>query len=78
MEEGYEEAGYRNAWQVLCNSAAALGAGFAWNAMFVPGSMHAWLAGVTEVGVSYSSAWCPLDGGVAGGWSRGLVFAVIG
>ncbi|KAJ8469759.1 hypothetical protein ONZ45_g16783 [Pleurotus djamor] len=36
LEDGYEEAGYRTGWQVLCNSIWALLASIAWTVAFVP------------------------------------------
>lgn len=39
LEEGHQEAGYRNATQVLCNSLSAFVASLLWSALFVPGSL---------------------------------------
>lgn len=93
MEEGYQEAGYRSGWQVLCNSASALVASFLWNATFAPRSIQAaftrTLLGV-DVGhsvlglkkpVAYdrsSEGWCPTSTTVSNGWSRALLFATLG
>ncbi|EKM77260.1 hypothetical protein AGABI1DRAFT_115410 [Agaricus bisporus var. burnettii JB137-S8] len=64
LEEGYQEAGYRSGWQVLCNSVCGVAAAVMWNAMF---------------GVEYdSSKWCPLDREVGNGWSRMLLFVALG
>ncbi|KAF9442918.1 hypothetical protein P691DRAFT_680567 [Macrolepiota fuliginosa MF-IS2] len=84
LEDGYHEAGYRTGWQVLCNSASGVVAAVFWNALFVPGSAQAWIVRrVVTVpvyaGTVYSETdWCPLDGKIAGGWSRALVFAALG
>ncbi|KAH6914310.1 integral membrane protein DUF92-domain-containing protein [Coprinopsis sp. MPI-PUGE-AT-0042] len=91
LEDHYHEAGYRTGWQVLSNSAAALIAAFAWNAIFVPSSLQATLSAVLGLDFSEllrtpatsaydrgSSGWCPLDVTIADGWSRLLVFAVVG
>ncbi|PFH49170.1 hypothetical protein AMATHDRAFT_63658 [Amanita thiersii Skay4041] len=84
LEEGYHEAGYRNGWQVLCNSAFAFVATSVWNVYYVPGSPHAWVAELVGFtprnnGITYRpDSWCPTDGQVSGGWSRVLVFIVLG
>jgi hypothetical protein len=83
LEDGYHEGGYRTGWQVLSNSAAGIVAAVMWNGMFVPESAQAWLlrrVGLgAGAGVVYSeTSWCPLDGSIADGWSRMLVFAAIG
>ncbi|KAH9919436.1 integral membrane protein DUF92-domain-containing protein [Amylocystis lapponica] len=55
LEEGHEEAGYRNAAQVLCNSFSAFLASAAWSALFVTGSV------AVEPQQPYDFAqWCPL------------------
>jgi len=89
LEEGYHEAGYRNGWQVLSNSATAFMAAFMWNATFAPSSLHASLAKLLgidlgrtvlrlhEVNIS-DGTWCPLSNTVANGWSRILIFAALG
>ncbi|KAJ2914393.1 hypothetical protein MD484_g6020, partial [Candolleomyces efflorescens] len=91
LEDGYHEAGYRNGWQVLSNSAPALCAAFLWNAIFVPSSVHARIAtslglnlpellSLTEIPTYDRSpkGWCPLDVTVSNGYSRLFVFAVLG
>ncbi|KAF9006939.1 integral membrane protein DUF92-domain-containing protein [Cyathus striatus] len=88
LEEGYHEAGYRSGWQVLCNSASAFVAAFVWNAVFAPGSVHAKLDGILGINVQgligiknaprYDASWCPVDGSIAGGLSRMLLFAALG
>jgi uncharacterized membrane protein len=62
---------------VLCNSVWALIAAVTWNVLYSPDSIQAKLfGGMIEGGQeSYrSDGWCA----VAGGWSRGLIFAVLG
>ncbi|RDB22359.1 Protein PGR [Hypsizygus marmoreus] len=76
MEEGYVEAGYRTGWQVLCNSAWAVGAATLWNAIYVPGSIHAAIVRGLSGRVYDGNEWCAVEYG--NGWSRGLVFAVLG
>ncbi|TFK23913.1 hypothetical protein FA15DRAFT_704992 [Coprinopsis marcescibilis] len=90
LEAGYHEAGYRGGWQVLSNSAPAVTAAFLWNALFVPSSPQAILSvyfglnlatklGFTVVPTydSGPTGWCPTDL-IARGWSRRLVFAIVG
>lgn len=77
LEEGYEEAGYRNGWQVLCNSVWGFIAAVIWNAMYSPGSIQAKFLGgmIKSKEEAYSSdGWCA----VKDGWSRRLIFAVLG
>ncbi|KAF8966823.1 integral membrane protein DUF92-domain-containing protein [Flammula alnicola] len=92
LEDGYQEAGYRTGWQVLCNSASAFVAAFLWNAAFEPTSIHAAIANVVGINVRTSllhlkypviydrsvDGWCPLSGAIANGWSRALVLASLG
>jgi len=92
LEDGYQEAGYRTGWQVLCNSASGFVAAFLWNAAFVPTSIHARVADIVGVDVSATvlqlqmgivydgseKGWCPLSRTVASGWSRTLVLCVLG
>jgi len=63
-EEGNEEAGYRNVWQVLCNSLTAVVAGTLWAVLLSPNSLHATLMRpLYSVHVSSSTSsehWCPL------------------
>ena len=90
IEDGYQEAGYRSGWQVLCNSASGFVAAFLWNAAFVPTSIHARIANFVGVDISAmvlrldirivydNQEWCPLSRTVANGWSRTLVLSVLG
>lgn len=88
FEEGYADAGYRDGWQVLCNSASALVASALWSAAFVQGDRDVFSASWSLVGEfagaparlgEYASeSWCVLSPTVAGGWSRALVFATLG
>ncbi|EMD34188.1 hypothetical protein CERSUDRAFT_117079 [Gelatoporia subvermispora B] len=84
LEDGHQEAGYRSASQVLCNSFSALGACMLWSALFVPGSVASRvLAGVWPQldleGVRYDfNAWCPLTPPPAAAWSRRLLFVALG
>ncbi|KAF9466690.1 integral membrane protein DUF92-domain-containing protein [Collybia nuda] len=77
-EEGYQEAGYRSGWQVLCNSLSALIAASVWNATYVPGSVQAHILSglVKPEGRAYTpNGWCVVGDDK---WSRGLVFATLG
>ncbi|KAF4572495.1 TMEM19 family protein [Pleurotus pulmonarius] len=82
LEDGYEEAGYRSGWQVLCNSVWALIASIVWTVSFMPDSFESVL--VKSLGVNstsntmYDGAWCPLDKAIEGGWSRALLMGVLG
>jgi uncharacterized membrane protein len=77
LEEGHTEAGYRNAGQVLCNSATALAACVGWMGMF-DAEMKG-LVGRTYTDVSYDGAtWCPLSSNVGDGWSRYLLLITLG
>ena len=83
LEDGFHEAGYRSAWQVLCNSFAAFIATVIWSALFAPGSIPWVVASKWNLGgadaVSYASGgWCPLSPQISGGASRALVFAALG
>lgn len=92
LEDGYHEAGYRNGWQVLSNSAAAVTAAFLWNAIFVPSSIHARIAHSLGLNVPEAlnlastiptydrspTGWCPLEVKVSDGYSKLLMFAVLG
>ncbi|TFK68891.1 hypothetical protein BDN72DRAFT_768622 [Pluteus cervinus] len=71
LEEDYHEAGYRNGWQVLCNSVTAFIACTAWNMMYVQDSVHARLFGHQ----GYELGQCALE---ERGWSRMLLFAALG
>ncbi|KDQ30335.1 hypothetical protein PLEOSDRAFT_1037635 [Pleurotus ostreatus PC15] len=82
LEDGYEEAGYRSGWQVLCNSVWALIASIAWTVSFMPDSFESVL--VKSFGINsasntvYDGAWCPLDKAIEVGWSRALLMGVLG
>ncbi|RPD55335.1 hypothetical protein L226DRAFT_538176 [Lentinus tigrinus ALCF2SS1-7] len=83
LEEGHQEAGYRNATQVLCNSFSAAVAALLWSALYEPGSWAAKLFGLANVSlgeqVPYElSKWCPLTPPPAAAWSRALLFVTLG
>ena len=80
LEEGHQEAGYRGAAQVLCNSLSALVASLVWSAAFVPGSLaSAALSGLVPPQQAYDfSAWCPATPPAASKLSRTLLFATLG
>lgn len=80
LEDGHQEAGYRSAAQVLCNSASAFAASLAWSALFVPGSLAAGiLRDVSTPQAPYDfAAWCPLTPPQGAGWSRSLRFVTLG
>jgi len=81
LEDGYQEAGYRSGWQVLCNSAAALVASFLWNANFVPTSVQAAIARLIfspREPKPFDNSWCPLSPTVFYGSSRTLMFVSLG
>lgn len=81
LEEGHQEAGYRTAAQVLCNSFSAFVASQLWTASFVPNSFAADLLPRLFVipGEAYNAEqWCPLSPHVASGWSRYLIFLTLG
>ncbi|KAI0262082.1 integral membrane protein DUF92-domain-containing protein [Gloeopeniophorella convolvens] len=84
LEDGHDPsdaAGYRSAAQVFSNSASALAASLAWGALHAPGFPGARVAealfGVR--GLPYvDDAWCPLDRAATDGWSRALLFVILG
>lgn len=91
LEDGYQEAGNRNGWQVLSNSAAAVAATFLWNATFVPQSPQAQLAYSWGLNVPEAlnlskvptydrgpDGWCPLDVNIGNGYSKLLLLAALG
>ena len=83
LEEGHEEAGYRNAMQVVCNSLPAAVAALLWSAMYEPGSWagRALDAAGWSLGnkVPYDpDAWCALNPPPAASWSRTLLFVTLG
>ncbi|TBU56519.1 integral membrane protein DUF92-domain-containing protein [Dichomitus squalens] len=86
LEEGHQDAGYRNAVQVVCNSLSAAIAALGWSALYDP---HSWVAQAlrslgwdAELGrhkVEFDiDRWCPLTPPVAASWSRALVFVTLG
>ncbi|KAF5319366.1 hypothetical protein D9619_008843 [Psilocybe cf. subviscida] len=85
LEDGYQEGGYRSATQVLCNSASALVACVAWNALFAPQSAHAAFAGALvtrilplRVKTSDLLSLCAISPSLGEGWSRALILAGLG
>ncbi|KIM87712.1 hypothetical protein PILCRDRAFT_3476 [Piloderma croceum F 1598] len=83
LEEGFHEAGYRSAWQVLCNSFAAFIATVIWSVLFAPRSIPWTVASALKLGVAETSLyapdeWCPLSRDVSDGASRALLFATLG
>ncbi|KAL5500872.1 hypothetical protein ACEPAH_9259 [Sanghuangporus vaninii] len=81
LEEGHQEAGYRTAQQVLCNSFSAFLATVLWTALFVPGTylaqyLPSW---IEENGEPYSADdWCSLSASHGHGWSRFLLLITLG
>ena len=76
LEDGHQEAGYRSATQVLCNSCAAWAAAGVWGWVFVFGE------GVGRRGRDGFGEWCPVlsltvDDDV-GKLSRALLFVTLG
>ncbi|KAG8902556.1 hypothetical protein FRB99_004345 [Tulasnella sp. 403] len=91
LEEGHQEAGYRDGMQVLSNSVTALIAATVWSITFTPISVHAWLYSIAEPSLGPSplvstvpytpftrGQWCAVDSFVADGWSRKLIFIALG
>ena len=80
LEEGHQEAGYRNWSQVLCNSASAFVASLLWTAAYVPDSpVTRLLSPFVPHGVRYNSAeWCAVSSSATDSWSRVLVFVTLG
>ena len=81
LEEGHQEAGYRTASQVLCNSFTALFATLLWSASFVPDSLASQFLPSPFVipGRPYvSTEWCPISPQVTSGWSRALLLLSLG
>ena len=83
LEDGHDQAlaGYRTAAQVFSNSASALIATLTWGALHAPGFPGVRVAealfGVRSVPY-VNEAWCPLDAAITDGWSRALLFVVLG
>jgi hypothetical protein len=83
LEDGHDlvGAGYRTAAQVISNSASALIATLIWGALHAPGFPGARPTAIileVEPAVYHHDVWCPLDRGVSAGWSRALLFVVLG
>ena len=79
LEEGHQEAGNRNAAQVLCNSFSAFLATLVWSARFIPGSIFAVMLRSPALEVSYDSTkWCAVSPLVGDGWSRTAVYCALG
>lgn len=80
LEEGHEEAGYRSATQVLCNSLPAFVASILWSAAFVPSSVaSSILSNTVSPQQAYDFArWCPLTPPLATRHSRALLFVTLG
>ncbi|OBZ75316.1 Transmembrane protein 19 [Grifola frondosa] len=80
LEEGHQDAGYRNAAQVLCNSFTAFVATLLWTAAYVPDSIVSYLlSGVVTPQRPYDlSQWCPLIPPVTASLSRPLLFITLG
>ncbi|KIP04576.1 hypothetical protein PHLGIDRAFT_109362 [Phlebiopsis gigantea 11061_1 CR5-6] len=80
LEEGHQEAGYRGAAQVLCNSLSALVASLVWSAAFVPGSFaSALLSGFIPQNSPYDfNTWCPIAPPASSKLSRTLLLVTLG
>ncbi|KAI9069418.1 hypothetical protein FKP32DRAFT_1559649 [Trametes sanguinea] len=86
LEEGHQDAGYRNAAQVLCNSLTSAIAALLWSALYEPRSWQSWIleeSGVEKAlvlpRVSYDlELWCPVTPPPTASWSRVLLFATLG
>ncbi|KAI0628869.1 integral membrane protein DUF92-domain-containing protein [Trametes polyzona] len=86
LEEGHQDAGYRNAAQVLCNSLSAAVAALLWSALYEADSWPSRLykAGNLQELVSGEklphdfSQWCPLTPSPSAHWSRALLFVTLG
>ncbi|KAL4071971.1 integral membrane protein DUF92-domain-containing protein [Scleroderma citrinum] len=80
--EGFQDAGYRNGWQVLCNSIAAFIATVLWSVTFAPNILPwSWLASVLGLprGPLYDGeSWCPLSATISDGLSWALLYIVLG
>lgn len=81
LEEGHQEAGYRTAWQVLCNSFTAFIASVLWTGLFVKDSAISAIlpSSLISQGTLFApDVWCPLSGSHGAGWSRFLLYATLG
>lgn len=82
LEEGFQDAGYRSGWQVLCNSTAGFLAAIFWSVTFTPNVLP-W--SFFPPGLALSSgppydgaSWCPLSATISDGLSRALLYVVLG
>lgn len=82
LEEGFQNAGYRNGWQVLCNSVAAFFATIVWSVRFAPNvlpwSLLAFSNGSPQGPLYDGESWCPLSKHLDNGLSRAMLFVVLG
>ncbi|KAI0363414.1 hypothetical protein BV20DRAFT_958350 [Pilatotrama ljubarskyi] len=86
LEEGHQDAGYRNAAQVLCNSLSAAVAALVWSALYEPNAWPSKVLDAANVPQIISAqkvpfdldAWCPLMPTPAASWSRALLFVTLG
>ena len=81
LEDGHQEAGYRSAAQVFCNSASAFVASVIWAGLFTPGSTIGKLipADLVSQGGDYDpDVLCPLSANLGNGWSRYLLLICLG
>ncbi|KAH7886648.1 integral membrane protein DUF92-domain-containing protein [Phlebopus sp. FC_14] len=82
LEEGFQDAGNRTGWQVVCNSLVAFIASIVWSSTFAPDvlpwSLVAHTLRTPRGPVYVSDSWCPMSPTVFDGWSRALVFATLG
>ena len=81
LEDAHQEAGYRSAYQVLCNSFSAFVASVAWAALFDPDSLVG--AALPSTWRGYATPynpdkWCPLSEQPGDGWSRFLLLVTLG
>ncbi|KIJ67257.1 hypothetical protein HYDPIDRAFT_84225 [Hydnomerulius pinastri MD-312] len=82
LEQGFQDAGYRTGWQVLCNSLAAFVASIIWSVTFTPSvlpwSLFAHAVDTPRGPIYTSDSWCPLSPTVSSGLSRALIFVTLG
>ncbi|KAI0761496.1 integral membrane protein DUF92-domain-containing protein [Trametes elegans] len=80
LEEGHEEAGYRTAAQVLCNSLSAAVAALLWSALYEENSWPAGLLHILSVPkIPHGfDEWCPLTPPPSMALSRTLLFVTLG
>lgn len=83
-EDGYQEAGYRSAWQVLSNAFTAFVAAFLWNLTYDPQNnllvRVSSISAPTRIPVAtYDQSWCPIvDDPQHTGLTRLFIFAAVG